>query len=693
MSFSLKSMFKKKPINVQEASNINPKNVKTFFIKSLGGTVSSDRSQFIAPTVDLEEIKNAALADSYIKAAFQKYSYLVMKPGYKISGENKAAVDYINQRLRIMSFATRIPFDILIQQIADDLNKYSNAFLFKSRVDKIMDGVNAAGVFHQKPVGGYFRADPTTIEISVDPSGTVLKYKQKTPEGEERVFNAEDIIHFYIDKDASEAFGTPRVYAALEDVKLLRKVEGIVMSLIYRFAIPIYHFKVGSDKDPAMGASQGEIEEIKAEVGNMDMDGCLITNERTAVTSIGAEGEALDATGYLNYFEKRVFSALSVSDSQMGRGGAKKDADSMEAQAHDLVKHIQRTLSVFIENYMFNELLLEGGFDPILVEDDIVRFIFNEISLETKVKLENHEMLKYQSNVVTLEEVRTKLGYLEDADETGLYAFKIETEKANRINDNESDNAMELQKASISALPASQAKGKPEKETNEVSSKNMPQNQHGKTSVSIKESVDESIKAVKREQKNANEEFMKLKKQFVDEYFDDKDVLKDMARESIKHSILTSVYSSVDKGSERFIKEYKEIHGDVVIERASFASDEHMSEIKRDINASIDGLFKDLNRKLKKAETNEEIAKSFDSLLYRIQFCLDHYHTKAYWNGYLQTASYFGCTSASIAFNSEEERKKHKKAIDIGNYSIDQIPAFHPNCKCKINAKIRRKDG
>ena len=56
----------------------------------------------------------------------------------------------------------------------------------------------------------------------------------------------------------------------------------------------------------------------------------------------------------------------------MGRGGAKQDSESMEAQIHDTVKYIQRIMSIFIKEKILNELLFEGGYNPILNEEDIV---------------------------------------------------------------------------------------------------------------------------------------------------------------------------------------------------------------------------------------------------------------------------------------------------------------------------------
>ena len=56
-----------------------------------------------------------------------KYSYLIYKAGWAVKGKDEA-VEYINQRFRMMSFATGKPMDILFQEVADDMVRYSNAF-------------------------------------------------------------------------------------------------------------------------------------------------------------------------------------------------------------------------------------------------------------------------------------------------------------------------------------------------------------------------------------------------------------------------------------------------------------------------------------------------------------------------------------------------------------------------------------
>ena len=467
------------------------------------------REKFERCEYNLSEIRDASEADSYIKIALTKYSYMIFKAGWTLKSENQQAIDYIMYRWRLMSYQTNKPMDILFQELADDLVRYSNAFLIKARVDKMPVGckVKATGVDSTgRPVGGYFRVDPSSIKIKRDKHGNVLKYEQGRGENKKQ-WSKEDVIHIYMDRDGNNAYGTPRIIAALDDVKLLRKIEGNMVALIHRFSMPLFHWKIGIPQS-GFQATDAEIRRAKSEIEGSSLDGLIITNEKTEIKAIGSEGSAMNMAPYLEYLENRVFSALGVSASQMGRGGAKQDADSMEQQIHDTVKYIQRMLARFIEHDIINELLLEGGFD-IFEPINSVEYVFEEISLETKIKKENHEMLKYQSNVTTFEEGRRRMG-LRDVpeDEDRLYQRMIQDRSsldqidrngewqerlahinaASKAASSSSSSSSSSSKTSTSKSKARNTSGK--KQPNKAATNNnRPTNQHGTTSVKVKESV------------------------------------------------------------------------------------------------------------------------------------------------------------------------------------------------------------
>lgn len=588
-----------------------------------------------------------------------------------------------------MSFATQKPVEILFQEIADDLIKYSNAFVIKKRIDSI-PGMKLNPVLADKIVGGYFRVDPASIKIKRDKNGNVLKYEQGYGDNKKEFF-PKDVVHFYIDKDANNAFGTPRIIAALEDVKLLRKIEGNITALIYRFSMPLYQWIVGLPQ-PGMQGTDPEIAKAQREVENSTLDGIVITNERTTIKSIGAEGTALNAEGYLKYFEARVFSALGVSASQMGRGGSKQDADSMEAQVHDTVKYIQRIMSIFIREFILSELLLEGGYNPIINEEDIVNYEFEEISLETKVKKENHEMLKYQSNLTTINESRRKMGMKDDVDdESKLYKNYIETNARLKEIDRTAEHQMELAKqnaknsgsnsttksGSSSTGNKSPRSSKSSSPNKSVSSNNRPRNQHGTTSVKIKESFDEETN-----QKELKKIY-KIYKEACNDIENDEPI--DMILPLTAETLCTMFNRIVDNNSSMAIVDaIKEISKINKIAAKMPNEKIILTSFYEEIDDNIKGLLKLIEKDLSEDKDVEEVFNKYE---YRLRFLEDYIARKAYWYSYIKTGAFSGIKQAYIKFSSEKDAKGRDSIIDTEAFSVDNIPAYHSFCNCEVTYK------
>lgn len=703
------NMSDKKSTKVPDINNIN----KNFIVKAMGLIAAQGNKRgddFEEPEYPLEEVKKAADADSYIKMALMKYSYLIYKAGYTLKSDNDQALDYIKTRFKLMGFMTRKPIDILFQELADDMVKYSNAFLIKSRVDAIGFNVKAIGMNQdKKPIGGYFRADPTYIRIKRDKHGTILMYEQWNDEGDTKQFAPTEVIHFYMDKNASHAYGTPRIIAALEDVKLLRRIEGNVISLIYRFAIPIYQWAIGLPQ-PGMQATETEIRDAQREVENMAMDGIVFTNERTNIKAIGAEGNALDASNYLAYFEKRVFTALGVSEAQMGRGGAKQDADSMEGQVHDTVKYIQRVLRIFIENMIISELLIEGGFNPILNEKDLVKYEFNEINLDTKIKVENHEMLKFQQNIHTFEESRSNMGMSADnVDEERLYANMItkkttmeqqnnQTENAIKLANNNFENQKEITKinaANQSSSTNSTSGGKSgnngqktSKPNKDVENRNRPQNQHGTYSAKVKESLEISEAASKQTHKKNYDVVYKryntLRNDITEEN-SDIDILIPLARDGMVSELKTLIqmvsYDAIAKATEDLSgsSNYR-LLPNIKVSVSSFCEE---------ADETITNVLKDIKKRLKEIDTKDvgQVKAVFDALEYRIRFLIEYVMPKAYWYSYIKAGAELGAEKAYIKFNGSKDQDEHPSEIDTNNFLIEDIPAYHAFCDCKVSFK------
>lgn len=433
VSGDFQSALKAKPVTLGEYRNANAQNPG-------------------ARSYDLAQIKNAVLTDSYLAVAVRKFSQLITKAGYQIKSKNEDAANYVNDRIKVIEFRTKIPFYTLITSIARDLYTYSNSYIIKTRDNNTEKfGLKAEKIFSGGAISGLFLADPASVTIRRNDTGAIDVYVINQEE-----YSPNDVIHLYIDKMNNADYGTSRIYSALEDVTMLRKAEGLVMTILYRFAIPVLHIKVGNTAE-GQYATQKEINDVRDAFQEMPNDGFIVTNERTAIEAITPNMQANQLLKFLEYLELRVFSALNASKSSMGRGGGQSSADNTEALMHDEVRAFQNVITNFIEKYLFTELLLEGGFNPLLNKEDYVAFEFNEVSIDTKIKIESNTIQKYQGNVITLEEARRELGFSNEVSEEDMYAFTITQKGKLDLVDAQANAAIKTAKATAE-LNTQQAK-------------------------------------------------------------------------------------------------------------------------------------------------------------------------------------------------------------------------------------------
>ena len=95
-------------------------------------------------------------------------------------------------------------------------------------------------------------------------------------------------------------------------------------------------------------------------------------------------------------------------------------------------------------------------------------------------------------------------------------------------------------------------------------------------------------------------------------------------------------------------------------------------------------MFKDIQKKLKKAKTLDEREAAFNSSEYRLRFLADQVAAKAQWYAYIKTCAALGVPKVYVDFNSEDDKKEHSKTIDTDHFSLDDLPAFHPYCRCTL---------
>ena len=399
------------------------------FVKRITYKANSD-TDFEDPDFSLEDIQNGYNTDSYIRQGVDKYVDQIFKEGYSFYGTDTNVVEYLKLRLSYIAEASNTPTNQLLMDIAEDIVKYGNCMVVKARnndPNALPQGTTVTGLYGKDPVVGYFCANPVSMKCKRDDYGTIISWQQETDRGKQE-FNPEDVVHFYYKREKGNAYGTSFLIPVLDDVRALRQAEENVLKMMYRNIYPFYHVAVGTEEQTG---TTREVEELKTAIDGMDVEGGLVTTERVKITPIASD-KVIDAEPYLKYMEARVFSGMGIPEIMFGRGNTanRSTGDNMTSEMADRIRAMCRVIEMFFNSFIIKELLMEGGYDPVLNPDQSVEFRFNDNDVDVMIKKQVHAIYKYEHNAITEDEMRDELGMdpIPDGDREKLFVELITRE-------------------------------------------------------------------------------------------------------------------------------------------------------------------------------------------------------------------------------------------------------------------------
>jgi hypothetical protein len=402
-----------KPLEVERLSGVKIKKVNNRSM-TYG---DRHRGNWFKPEYDLTELQIAQDVDSYVFKAIQKKVHRFLLAGWEIVGKDAETVTYIKRRIKEIELTSGMPFDLLIKGLAHDLFRYSNCAWVKVRSREASTGkVRVVNGKEIDPVAGYFLLPFETLWFKVKRNGEIKKIMQEVQNtGDTKEFSPQDVIHFYTNKKPGFTMGTPELLPVLEDISLLRRLEENVENMIDANLHPLFHYKVGNDNHPERYGPDGvkESDLVRNTIEYMPSGGVFVSDHRHKIEAIGSEGKALSIDNYIDYFKKRVFAGLGVSPIDMGEGDTanRSTANTLSKIAIQDVEALQSTVKMFVETYVINELLLEGGFEEALLNDDLkVEIKFGSVDKEEKSKEENQTIQLWINNLISETEARKRLG-------------------------------------------------------------------------------------------------------------------------------------------------------------------------------------------------------------------------------------------------------------------------------------------
>ena len=722
-----------------------------YSIAATHGYTIGTRGVFQRSEYELGEIAKVMDIEAYVRQAFNKHVEQCLKEGYKISSRNIEATDYIRKRLHEIGEASGRTFDSLLRGITTNLVSFSNCFVVKKRDRNASSGMPRKGADGERiePVAGYFLLDPTSMQIKRNIHGTVRKYKQVLPGvGKYPLFSPHDIVHMTYDRKEGFAWGTPYIVPVLDDIRTLRRMEENVEMLTLAHLFPLFQYIVGTEDHPAEVYEDGttEVDLIKTEIENMPTEGSIVTPERHEIKTIGAEGKALDAKKYLEHFEARVLAGLGISEIALGRGGTanRATAATIDKGLQDRCKDFQDVIEGYITEYVFKELLLEGGFKIDEKEENMVKLVFNEIDLETQIKAENHAVFKYEHDITTESETRELLAKdpITEEQRKDMYFEHVTKPKAIIMAVDEPYTAEAKQSGAIAKVSKEEQKKKATIE------RNQPSNQHGrkmaKTTTKKDELLKEAANDIKKlayadeymeivnglhgevkiediepektynpvlimKLKSDIEHYWRITKEDVldyvkETYIDENRNFRDFTPEKLKMILFLTKDSVVKKSGIYVFKALsdgiKKAAKDAGREKVSLSFDpntkyqylneriEHyttslLSDLGTQLIKNINPDFSD--GKETKGRAIATVAGVFDTLQYRLSFTAHTEIMKAYNFGYALAMRDLGYNELYIKLDNnhcEKCKKASAKPLSLEYFSFEDVAPVHPMCNC-----------
>ena len=388
--------------------------------------------------ISFQDIENGYNVDSYIRQSVCKYVEKIIKEGFKITGPNTACVEYINARLNMMTAASGKYWYSSIVAAIKDCVKFGNGYLVKGRMTKNADvftmkkkGMKRTGTpeSNKPPVGAYYPVSALYITPRFDDDKKLMDWKHTVPGVGETFYAPEDVITMVYDSLAGGLLGSSYLIPALDDVRILRSTEQMIVQLLFKSLNPLIHHEVPDTTKTGYG-DQRDVDAAAAEHDVMAVNGYLCTPPGHKIQVLGVESKALRAEGYLKAIKQRVYAGLGLSELIMGEASTSSvgASDSFTAIMNDKVRYFQFEIAACLTYKIIWELLIEGGFDPIFNEQDRVFWEFNEVDIDRRIKVEAHSLLQYQGNTISETEAREAAGRqpVADAERVGFYLNMVQ---------------------------------------------------------------------------------------------------------------------------------------------------------------------------------------------------------------------------------------------------------------------------
>jgi len=367
----------------------------------------------LQPEYDLLEPYTLLDVEAIYFNALKRMRSLCFRNGVEWVGESDPFVRYIRKRTDQIGYVMGTTFEQHLKEVLWHLLVCSNCIVVKIRDKEKSGGYSNEKNSNKTPVAGYTIVPPHTIFPYMDGFGQIAWWRRFYKDGRPyRDYLPEDLIHLRWDVKPGHIYGTPRVYSVRDDIYALRRLEENNELLLIRHLFPLFHIKVGNEKEPVEYLPDGgsEVDVVRANIENMPKEGIFVTDHRVEVDVKGAEGKGIDPQPLIEHYKKRVYVGLGTSPIDLGEGDTTNHAtaDNISQNMKDRIKDDLTTFGSMVKMNYVKEMFEESSQEHLSVQNAVsdVSLAFHEIDVDGQIKLETHATNQYTNGVIDLPEAR-----------------------------------------------------------------------------------------------------------------------------------------------------------------------------------------------------------------------------------------------------------------------------------------------
>lgn len=307
-------------------------------VKALDNPILKNRRNydlFFDLTYDFREFLRAEDVDGYVATTFRLTIEQCMKSGFEFVGPDTELVDQVELEFKKILHNSRTHMEEFVENLVTGSAKFCNSMcVFVRKAPR--PGSPFKPYEHRgktlNPIAGIFYVEPQHMRpYRVFGQLKYWVYYNQDTGAVRTNFDIPEVFHHKWNRKGDHLFGTPWILPALDDVRMLRRLEEFAQMLISKHLFPLYQYKIGTEKQPAMLLEDGtsEVISVQNQVGELPTQGCIFTSHRHEVKAINQEGSVLDIKNYIEHFDRRALSSCGLSDIDIGKG------DSANRGCHD----------------------------------------------------------------------------------------------------------------------------------------------------------------------------------------------------------------------------------------------------------------------------------------------------------------------------------------------------------------------